>query len=185
MPSRRLSKTKHFWRNRMRFNSFQPLARIHRCRCPRSATRCMPGNLLMCDHTRGHESKENIRAILRLLIARACANTKEFPAQQRVASSAVGDGPTVPWKIAANTSYKVEPKLKSRPSIPWRDLPIFCAWSSGVYELCLIYFLQRHDLMNEAMIIHYRSRKQSKRRWGWHNLITRINNKILFSWNVP
>ena len=38
-----------------------------------------------------------------------------FPAQQRGASSTVGDGPTVAWEIAANTSYRAEPKLKSRP----------------------------------------------------------------------
>ena len=87
-------------------------------RRPRSAARCLPSNLLMCGHTRGHESEENIWAILRLLISNARANATEFPAQQRCASSAVGDGPTVAWEIAANTIYRVEHKVKSRPSIP-------------------------------------------------------------------
>jgi hypothetical protein len=62
----------------------------------------------MCGHTRRHESKEHIRTIFRNLIARACANATEFPAQQRGTSATVGDGPTVARKIAANTSYRVE-----------------------------------------------------------------------------
>ena len=119
MPSLRHSKTNHFWKNRLRFKSFQLLVRIYRVDVHGArAARYLPSNLLMCGHTRGHESKENIRAILRLPITKARANATEFPAQQRCASSAVGDGPTIAWEIAANTSYRVEHKVNTGPSLP-------------------------------------------------------------------